>query len=321
MPDYIDKRVWLIGAGNMAVEYAKVFAAMKIVPVVIGRGQESARVFQEKTGMGVVCGGIDAFLKTGPGKPDAVVVAVNVADLARTAARILEYCQPKILLEKPGAITSAEIGLLKSCKGTDRLFIAYNRRFFASTQAVRKMLEEDAGPVSCMFEFTEWAHRISPVIDRKNPEEMKHWLIANSSHVIDLAFFLVGFPKKLEATVAGSLPWHPSGAVFCGSGLTEQNATFAYHANWEAPGRWWVEVMSRKRRYRMCPMETVQVQNKGEISWSEIKLDDAVEKQFKPGLYEMISAFISDGACPALCTLDELTRHFSVFQKMANYQD
>jgi len=321
MSDYVNRRVWLIGAGNMAVEYAKVFAAMKIEPVIVGRGQESAQIFQDKTGMAVVCGGVDAFLQTGPDKPDAVIIAVNVVDLARTAASVMDYCQPKILLEKPGAITSADVNLLKACKGADRLFIAYNRRFFASTQAVRKMLEEDDGPVSCTFEFTEWAHRISPVIGRKNPEEMKHWLIANSSHVIDLAFYLAGFPKKLDATVEGALSWHPSGSAFCGSGTTDKGATFAYHANWEAPGRWWVEVMSRKRRFKMCPMETIQVQNKGEITWSEINLDDDMEKQFKPGLYGMISGFLSNGEHTGLCTLDELVSHFSVFQKMANYQD
>ncbi len=305
----------------MAVEYAKVLAAMKITPVVIGRGKDSAAIFQQKTGLPVVCGGLDAFLKTKPEEPDAVIIAVNVVDLAKTAACVLGYCQPKILLEKPGAVTTKDINLLKSCKGTERVFIAYNRRFFASTQAVRKMLEEDGGAISCTFEFTEWGHRIATVVDQKDPREMAHWLIANSSHVIDLAFYLAGFPKKLDATVQGALSWHPSGSAFCGSGMTDKGATFSYHANWEAPGRWWVEVMSKNRRFKMCPMESVQVQNKGEISWAEVDLDVASDEQVKPGLYGMTSGFLSGGAHLGLCTLDELARHFPVFQKMANYGD
>lgn len=320
MSDHIDKKVWLIGAGGMAAEYAKVLQAMGIAPLVIGRGEKSATVFAEKTGIEAVTGGLESFLATCPPMPDAVIITVNVVDLARTASMVLGYCQPKILLEKPGAITTEDIELLQSCEGTENLFIAYNRRFFASTQAVKKMLEEDGGPVSCTFEFTEWAHRIEAVLDRKHPEEMKHWLIANSSHVIDLAFYLAGSPVKLDATVTGHLSWHPSGSAFCGSGLTERGATFSYHANWKAPGRWWVEVMSEKRRYLMCPMESVQVQNKGSLGWEDVLLNDDLDKQFKPGLFQMLDIFLSCSITAELCTLDESAQHFPLFQRMAGYQ-
>lgn len=321
MSDYVEKKVWLLGAGNMAVEYVKVLSAMGIHPVVIGRGEESARNFESKTGVPVVTGGLEAFLPTNPEVPDAVINAVNVVDLANATASLLQYCQPKVLLEKPGALNSNELELLSGCTGTENVYIAYNRRFFASTQAVWKMLEEDGGPVSCTFEFTEWGHRIETVLDKKNPKEMEHWLIANSSHVIDLAFYLSGFPKELSATVSGSLDWHPAGAAFCGSGVTDKGATFSYHANWEAPGRWWVEVMSSKRRFRMCPMETVQVQNKGEVGWHNVEIDLTHEHEFKPGLYDMVETFLIDGSKQGLCAFAELEKHFSVFQKMAGYRD
>ncbi len=319
MSDHMMKNVWLVGAGKMAQAYAPVLKSMHIEPVVIGRGAESAAAFEQVTGLPVIQGGLDTFLATTPSQPEAVIIAVNVVDLAPTAIALLRYCQPHILLEKPGVINSAQLQELASLKGADRLYIAYNRRFFSSVQAVKRMLEEDGGPVSCTFEFTEWGHRIEQVLDRKHPEEMKHWLIANSTHVIDLAFYLAGAPVKMDSTVSGSLPWHPSGSAFCGSGMTDRDATFAYHANWKAPGRWWVEVMSEKRRFRLCPLETVQVQMKGSVQWDEVALPDE-DGTSKPGLTRMVDSFLS-GPTDALCNFTDMRRHIPFYQRIAGYND
>jgi predicted dehydrogenase len=321
MSDYMNKKVWLVGTGDMADEYVKVLSAMGIVPVVIGRGKESAEIFGRKTGLHVISGGIESFLQTGPAKPDAVIIAVNVVNLARTAACVLEYCQAKILLEKPGAINTQDMEILASCKGSENLFIAYNRRFFSSTQAVRNMIQEDGGPVSCLFEFTEWGHRIESLCSQKDPCELDHWLIANSSHVIDTAFFLAGIPSQISVTVTGALPWHKAGVAFSGSGLTSKGATFSYHANWDAPGRWGIDIMSRNRRFRMCPMESVQVQHKGETGWTSIALQGELDQQFKPGLYAQVEAFFNPVPSPDLCRFEDHVRHFPVFQKIAGYRD
>jgi predicted dehydrogenase len=321
MSNHLSKHVWLVGSGFMALEYAKVLAAFNITTTIIGRGEASAQIFTGQTGLDVTTGGIDSFLENKPKKPDAVIIAVNVVNLAKTATSILGYCQPKILLEKPGAITTAEVSSLETCPGSENVYIAYNRRFFASTQAVRKMLAEDGGATSCTFEFTEWGHRIDEIKDQKDPLELAHWLIANSSHAIDLAFNLSGYPKEITSTVRGSLPWHPSGSAFAGAGVTDKDATFSYHANWNAPGRWWVEVMSPARRFRMCPIETVQVQNKGSVTWDDVDIDLSHEKKFKPGLYSMVETFLEETPSPELCTFNQLSQHFSTLQKIAGYKD
>ena len=41
-------------------------------------------------------------------------------------------------------------------------------------------------------------------------------------------------------------------ALVAGAGVTENGALFSYHANWEAPGRWSVEIMTKKRRLMHC---------------------------------------------------------------------
>ena len=51
MSDYLKVRnIWLIGAGYMAVEYAKVLQEMNVPFKVAGRGIKSAINFEKKTG-------------------------------------------------------------------------------------------------------------------------------------------------------------------------------------------------------------------------------------------------------------------------------
>ena len=42
---------------------------------------------------------------------------------------------------------------------------------------------------------------------------------------------------------------------FCGAGLSKNNIPFSYQANWDAPGRWSLEVLTKYRRYVLRPME------------------------------------------------------------------
>lgn len=52
------ENIWLIGAGAIAVEYAKVLNALKKDFITIGRGHVKAEQFFEKTGNKVIEGGL-----------------------------------------------------------------------------------------------------------------------------------------------------------------------------------------------------------------------------------------------------------------------
>ena len=89
--------------------------------------------------------------------------------------------------------------------------------------------------------------------------------MANSTHVVDLAFFLGGAPEKISSYVGGKLDWHPNGSIFSGAGITKNNTLFSYNANWEAPGRWGVEVITNKSRLILRPLEKLQIQKIGNL--------------------------------------------------------
>ena len=62
MQDHLNKHVWLIGAGQMAISYSAVLEAMGADLTVIGRGKKSSDAFAAETGKKPEVGGLDAFL-------------------------------------------------------------------------------------------------------------------------------------------------------------------------------------------------------------------------------------------------------------------
>jgi len=287
-------KLWLIGAGAMAVEYSKVLNALNVSYEVIGRGKASGRSFKETTGKEVRTGGLSTWLvSTELHKPESAIVAVGVEKLAETTIELLDNGFRNILVEKPAGLNFEEISQVaaKTKEKKANVFVAYNRRFYASVIKAKEIIEEDGGVTSFNFEFTEWSHEIEKL--DKAPGVKENWLLANSSHVIDLAFYLGGQPREISTYTAGGLDWHPSASVFAGAGVSENGALFSYKANWESAGRWGVELNTNKHKLILSPLEKLCIQDRGSVA---VKSRDDINYNFdniyKPGLYKMISKFI-----------------------------
>ena len=69
----------------------------------------------------------------------------------------------------------------------------------------------------------------------------------------------------------------------------------------------------------MCPLETVQLQNKGEVAWHDVDLDLSREQELKPGLYDMVASFLADKPSCDLCTFRYISKHFPILQNIAGY--
>jgi predicted dehydrogenase len=322
MRNYIGK-ILLVGAGSMSVDYVKIFRALKIDFDVVGRGKGSAEEFELKTGAPVIQGGLDNFLQNGNIAIDTysgVIVATGVEALYENAKSLLLFGMTNILVEKPGGLSKKEIISLNDLSEERKanLFIAYNRRFYASTLKAIELIHSDGGVTSFHFEFTEWAHKIAPIVKGEGVKE--NWFLSNSSHVSDLAFYLGGKPTTYNCYTAGSLDWHTSSSVFAGAGITEKGALFSYNANWEAPGRWAAEFMTRNFRFIFKPLEQLQIIRKGQVELESIALDDKYDKEFKPGLFLQVKAFL-DQNYSSLCTIYEQASLVDVYCEMANYKD
>lgn len=312
--------IWLIGAGNMARDYIDVLAELDKRFIVIGRSEANSQKLASEKSVEVISGGLNAFLETRPVSCDEAVVAVDVDDLYEVTVSLINYGVKKVLLEKPGGINFEQISLLNDLaneKGVD-VYIAYNRRYFTAVKEALKLIEADGGLESFHFEFTEWADDIARL--PKSEQCKKHWLLANSSHVIDMAFFIGGFPKSISSYSSGvnQLSWHPSASKFSGSGIAENDVLFTYCANWNAPGRWSLEFMTRQNRYVFRPMEKLAIQRRNSITSDFLDLDYSKEYALKPGLYGQVDDFLHDVPSKALLRLEEHRKKETLYNTIAH---
>lgn len=308
--------IWIVGAGGIAIEYAKILKSLGRDFVVIGRGAASAVKFKEATGIEPILGGLENYLKTAPALPEKAINCVRASDLGKTNICLSNYGVKCILSEKPGFLPiEAKTVYDAAMDNGTAIYIAYNRRFYASVLAAEKIIKEDGGLLSFNFEFTEWAHVIEASLSI--PEiEKNNLFITNSTHVVDLAFFLGGTPREMSCYQNGTVGWHtPSN--FAGSGITDKGVLFSYNANWNAPGRWAVELLTEKHRIYLKPMEQLQLQDKGSVKVYPVEIDDHLDKEFKPGFYLQTKAFLED-AVERLCTLkQQVERMDTVYRKIS----
>lgn len=311
--------LWIVGAGPMAVAYADVCMAIGIPFEVIGRSDRSADAFERETGIVVRRGGLRHAL-SGGALPASAIVAVGVDSLAFVAELLVHSKVPRILLEKPGGVDSVEVqNLAKETKDCGvEMLVGYNRRFYASVSEARRLIELDGGSKSCMIEFGE---RTKEITGLGLPDQvLDRWFLANSSHVVDLAFHLIGWPIELATTTSGGLDWHPAASQFQGSGTTDRGATFSYEADWSTSGSWRVEIVTAQRTLIFQPLESLRMVPSGTDLELDVKLADSDDVNYKPGLLGQVRAFLA-GDDSLLCSIEEQATHCEIYDQIAGYKN
>jgi predicted dehydrogenase len=316
----MENDIWLIGTGQMSVDYANVLKALGVPFTVIGRGENNCRIFKEKTGILAISGGVQKYIENKKSKvPKKAIIAVNVEELKNSCIFLVNNHIKEILLEKPGVAYQYEIKELSEAAKENKaiILLAYNRRFYASVLKAEEIIKQDGGVTSFNFEFTEWSHLIRGM--NKTEADFHNWFLGNSTHVVDLAFYLGGKPIEIKAFTKGGLNWHPASSVFAGAGISDTGALFSYHANWEAPGRWVLELLTKSHRLIFKPLEKLQVQDIGSILENMVAIDDQLDNNFKPGLYLQTKAFL-EGNYTRFCDI-QLQREMieDIYSKMSGY--
>jgi len=310
--------IWIIGAGEMTIEYVKVLQGLNKPFIVIGRGEKSAAKFEDVTNIKVIRGGVENFLIQKPPIPKHAIVVVRTDQLSAVTICLLNYGIKNILVEKPGALIKENLIEMNNIAEqlAAKVVIGYNRRFYSSTEKAKQIIEKDGGVTSFHFEFTEWGHIIEKLDAPANI--LEKWFLANSTHVVDLAFYLGGIPKQISCFTDGKTKWHKSASVFAGAGVTENGALFSYQANWEAPGRWSVEILTKKHRLIFRPMEALKIQNLNSIKIDDVEINNELDLKYKPGLLLQTKAFLENETFK-LKTLKEQEKDFELYYKIANY--
>lgn len=314
MSNYIDcNEVLLLGAGRMARHYTKVLNALGKEFTVLGNSPKGAEEFTKDTGVAAYCGGADRLLHDLSSLPKLAINASTARTLFDTNMKLLQSGIKTILTEKPGAQTSYEMQQLACCakEKNAQIYVGYNRRYYASVLAARDIIEQDGGVRSFNFEFTELPQVIQPVSG-----DISYRFYSNSTHVIDLAFYLGGVPEKMCCHILDHQGKYLTATNFSGSGKSKAGALFSYHANYLAPGRWCVEMLTNDHRLILRPLEKLQLQNIGSMEvYQAPSIDYSLDEAYKPGLYRQVSAFL-EGHDPSLLSLQEHLKMMALYDKI-----
>jgi predicted dehydrogenase len=291
--DLSSAECWIIGTGRMAGCYAEVLQDQDVPFSAVGRSMRSAEAFAARRGALCFAGGVGSAVEAAGCAPRSAIVAVDVEELAPVCHELMAAGTRRILVEKPGASSVEDLEQLAvaAVAAETQIHVGYNRRHYASVRRLRELAAEDGGIVSFTFEFTELSDAIAG--SAHPPVVKRNWLLANSTHVIDTAFFIGGEPRRFFSHIAGGLEWHPRAARFIGAGETATGALFSYLADWDAPGRWSIQANTRRRRFILAPMEKLLVQARGSFALEEVDLGGSVDQRFKPGLHRQTRAFLS----------------------------
>lgn len=290
--DFSQYKVLVLGAGFMGAEYIKALNHLGIKDISAVCATKSTA---ERISSGYVVraydGGYEKYLLNKDADYDLVIVAVPTPSLVKALECCVKAGYTNILVEKPCSLFPAELLALseKYPNPKFRIRVAYNRVNYESFHIAKELSDADGGIQSCIYHITEWSHTFD--FDKESKETFKRWGIANTSHVLSMAHYLIGIPKEYNCGQSGSLSWHPSGSIFYGSGVSEHDIPFVYFGNWGSAGRWGVEIHTDRYAYRMVPLEKLYRCKKGTVAWEEVVLSN-VFTGVKEGVAEQIIAML-----------------------------
>jgi predicted dehydrogenase len=220
--------------------------------------------------------------------PDAVVVAVSVANVYPVTLNCMKH-GVSCLIEKPPGLTAEQTeDLLKASSGTDaRYMVGLNRRFYSVMQNAGQIVKDSGGLVSVMVQAPEDMASIRAM--NFHPKEvLEHWMAANGMHCIDLLRFFGGDVAFVHAL---SSEWRDSIRNAFGALIRFQNGAMGHYiSNWTAPGRWQVTLYGFDLRVDLCPLEEGKVTRRnGKVT--EVPKDEA-DTKFKPGFFGQDKYFV-----------------------------
>lgn len=307
-------RCLLVGTGYMGTEYAKGLVSHGIEFDVVGRSTKSIKAFENQVPIKVSEESLDTLSNLSSFEAALVCVPENQAPTV--VETLIRGAVPRILVEKPGALLSSQLGKLASMAEDSgcELKVAFNRRFFRSVQTVRQALSDGVAEVWCLADITERAQLISA---SPQPDEVKaRWAVANSIHIWDLLQYLVGEITVTKAQRSGQLNWHPTGSRFTFELESEGGTTGLAYADWSTPGRWTIELRTKRETWKLCPIETAMCF--GHQSFEPLQVVAEPETDIKAGVHGMLENFLFERGS-GLPQAAETTRLIATIEKAYGY--
>ena len=193
-------------------------------------------------------------------RPDLVVVTVNVQAVKEVL--LASFIYPwSILVEKPFGLNLEEALVLANLARTrkQKTYVALNRRFYSSTRAALKDIEQAAG--RRLIRIQDQQNQVA-ALKAGHPEKVvKNWIFANSIHLIDY-FLQLGRGKITSVAPITTDRIGLGEPVFVVSKVEFDSGDVGlYEGIWNGPGPWAVTVAVENGAYwELRPLEHARVQ-------------------------------------------------------------
>jgi len=292
--EFSDASVTVVGYGYMGRAYVGALQALGVGKIyVCSRSKKGFEDLRGLPNVETISGGIDRLSRV-PGVDELVIVATPTDTLVSFSKILINLGFRRLLIEKPVSLWSREIEELSDFVSKSEAFAmcAYNRVAYPSVIEVLARCAQEGGVTSIAYDFTELIR--ADWTERFPPEELMRWGLANSVHVLSMAHGIGGLPSLWNSYRTGGLEWHPTGSIFVGSGMTNSDVPFSYHADWDSKARWSVEVHTSQSTYKLCPLEQVFRKSSGLGNYEEVPVEVYAPKA-KAGLAEQVAAMLHDG--------------------------
>jgi predicted dehydrogenase len=314
--DFTTKKVLIIGGGEIAKQYALALLKFKIldITIIVKTGNSISNFCIEKN-LKLLKGGFEIHLSNLK-KMDLVIIATPIPILIEATQLCIDNDQDNILIEKPGSLYSKELFSLSNTYMNKKIRIGYNRLVYPNLHKLKKLINSEGGITSCRFTFTEWLDRIE--FEKDESIVYQRWGISNSLHVISMAFDIIGLPKEITSMQSGKIDWHDSGSQFIGSGISENNIPFTYHADWGSGGRWGIEIFTKENSYILTPLEELYVCKRFTGTILPVEFDVAFP-DVKLGIAEEIAIMLDDSSGLELVTLEYAAKLNQITEKIMGY--
>jgi len=281
-------RMGIIGAGYIAQEHLKVIQAMVGVCAVgiTSRTNSKAEELAKKYDIEEVFENVDDLINRC--KPNALMILVSANQLYEVTQKIIPRQIPLFIEKPPGIVPEQTKSLAEmSNKYGTKNMVGFNRRYYSIFHKGIELIIQNGGLLGVTVEGHE---RFWKVTGGDIPNEIQeNWIYANSTHTIDLLRLFGGTIKKIN-TISNSIKGN-RGDQFVASMEFESGALGTYTSHWFSPGGWSATLYGEGVSVKFQPLE------KGiwiDTDFNEYEITpDKVEKEFKPGFYHQMEAFVN----------------------------
>ncbi len=277
-------RVAVVGAGPLAREHLRAFKDVPGVELsgICSRTLSKAEALAEEFGIPVVTTSIDDLAERSGA--DLAIIAVTIPSTLDVSMQCFNHPW-MTLIEKPLGVNLEEAEKLAAeAKRKNRVsFVAFNRRYYASTNWVKDGLDQIDGRRFIKIQDQEDVNVASQ--DGHAESVLKNWMFANSIHLIDMFCYLGRSPVK---KVTPMRSWRGADDKELIEHLVsieyENGDTALYEGIWNAQGPWAVTVTTPDKRYEMKPIESASYQYSIDRTVHAMNSDE-LDSKYKPGFY------------------------------------